>query len=100
MSNCAEAARPSPDERFREIAAIVAAAVVRLHERAALPPATNLTVLPLQGLEVPGGQRTATAIKSATLGNGALRGVTPFRIAAEFDARDAPAGGSFLWGCN
>ena len=54
MSNSADSARLSPDERFREIAAILAAAVVRLHERAALPPATNLTDLPPQGLEVPG----------------------------------------------
>lgn len=54
MSNCADTARPAPDDRFREIAAILAAAVVRLHERAALPRATNLTNLPFQGLEVPG----------------------------------------------
>ncbi len=54
MSNCADTARLPPDERFREIAAILAAAVVRLHERAALPAATNLTNLPPQGLEVPG----------------------------------------------
>jgi hypothetical protein len=53
MSDCADTARLSPDERFREIAAILAAAVVRLHERTALPPATNLTNSPPQGLEVP-----------------------------------------------
>jgi hypothetical protein len=42
MSDRAETARLSTDERLGEIAAILAAAVVRLHERAALPPATNL----------------------------------------------------------
>jgi hypothetical protein len=54
MPDCADPARPSPDECFREIAAILAAAEVRLHERTALPPATNLTNLPPQGLEIPG----------------------------------------------
>jgi hypothetical protein len=53
MSDCADTARLLPDERFREIAAILAAAVVRLHERTALPPETNLTDLPPEGLEVP-----------------------------------------------
>ena len=38
MSDCADTAAAPPDERFREIAAILAAAVVRLHERAALRP--------------------------------------------------------------
>jgi hypothetical protein len=54
MTNIADSARLSPDEHFREIAALMAAAVVRLHERTPLPPATNLTNLPPQGLEVPG----------------------------------------------
>lgn len=54
MSDYADTARLSSDERFHEIAAILAAAVVRLHQRAALPPATNLAKLPPQGLEVPG----------------------------------------------
>jgi hypothetical protein len=54
MTNIADSVRLSPDERFREIAAILAAAVIGLHEWAALPPATNLTNLPPQGLEVPG----------------------------------------------
>jgi hypothetical protein len=54
MTHSADTARIAPDERFRELAAILAAAVVRLHERVALPPATILTNLPPEGLEVPG----------------------------------------------
>ena len=37
MSNCADPARLSPDERLREVAAILAAGVLRLRQRAALP---------------------------------------------------------------
>jgi hypothetical protein len=36
MSNCADPARPSPDERLREAATILAAGVLRLRQRAAL----------------------------------------------------------------
>ena len=37
MSNRADTARLSPDERLRETAAILATGVLRLHQRAALP---------------------------------------------------------------
>jgi hypothetical protein len=37
MPNCADTTRVSPDERLREIAAILATAVLRLRQRAALP---------------------------------------------------------------
>jgi hypothetical protein len=52
MTHSADTARISPDERFREIAAILPATVVRLYERTALPPAIDLTNLPPKGLEV------------------------------------------------
>ena len=37
MSDCADAARLSPDERLREMASILAIGVLRLRQRAALP---------------------------------------------------------------
>lgn len=37
MSDCAESARLTPDERLREVASILAAGVLRLRQRAALP---------------------------------------------------------------
>ena len=37
MPTCADAARLTPDERFREVATILAAGVLRLRQRAALP---------------------------------------------------------------
>jgi hypothetical protein len=37
MTHSADTARIAPDERFRELAAILAAAVVRLNERTTLP---------------------------------------------------------------
>lgn len=55
MSNCANAARLLPDERLREVAAILAAGILRLHQRAALPPEVapnKLAELPAAGLEV------------------------------------------------
>ena len=56
MPHCADTTRLSPDERLREAAAILAAGVLRLRQRAALPPETtleNLAELPAAGLEVP-----------------------------------------------
>ena len=38
MSDCADTARLLPDERLREVATILAAGVLRLSQRAALPP--------------------------------------------------------------
>lgn len=37
MSNCADAARLTPDERLSEVASILAIGVLRLRQRAALP---------------------------------------------------------------
>lgn len=37
MHDCADAARLTPDERLREVATILAAGVLRLRRRAALP---------------------------------------------------------------
>ena len=41
MPNCADPARPLPDTRLCEVAAILATAILRLRNRAALPT-TNL----------------------------------------------------------
>jgi hypothetical protein len=55
MPNCADTARQSPDERLREAAAILAAAALRLRQRAALP-AEKVSEMPVEsspdGLEV------------------------------------------------
>lgn len=51
MSDCADPARPSPDDRRREVAAILATAILRLRNRAALPPAKPPDSSPA-GLEV------------------------------------------------
>ena len=53
MSDCANTARLSPDERLREIAAILADGVLRLRQRAILPPENGPQKPPLPGLEVP-----------------------------------------------
>jgi hypothetical protein len=56
MSNCADAARLSPDERFREVAAILAAGVLRLRHMSVLSAEkteNNLAKVPPNGLEVP-----------------------------------------------
>ena len=56
MSNCADPARLSPDERLREAAAILAAGVLRLRQRAALPAENgrkNLAESSPDGLEFP-----------------------------------------------
>jgi hypothetical protein len=59
MPNCADPARPSPDDRLREVAAILATAILRLRGRAALPdvhseesPPTGLEVSPETRLSV------------------------------------------------
>ena len=46
MPNCADSARPS-DERLHNIAAILATGLIRLAQRAALPP-ENPSELPLE----------------------------------------------------
>jgi hypothetical protein len=53
MLNCADPARLSPDERLHELAAILATGLLRLHDRTALPPTTNLAELSPDGLEGP-----------------------------------------------
>lgn len=55
MSDCADATRLSPDERLREAAAILAAGVLRLRQRVALPVENrgkNPEKQPPDGLEV------------------------------------------------
>lgn len=57
MSDCAETARLTPDERLREVATILAAGVLRLRQRAALPTddaQKKPSELSAAGLEVPG----------------------------------------------
>jgi hypothetical protein len=56
MSDCAETARLTPDERLREVATILAAGVLRLRQRAALPTddaQKKPAELSAAGLEVP-----------------------------------------------
>jgi hypothetical protein len=56
MPNCADAALLSADERLREVASILAAGVLRLRQRAALPTddaQTKSTKSSAAGLEVP-----------------------------------------------
>ena len=56
MSNCADTARLSPDERLREAAAILAIGVLRLRRRVAMHTENaleNPAKLSPEGLEVP-----------------------------------------------
>ncbi|HUG71613.1 MAG TPA: hypothetical protein VMM76_27970 [Pirellulaceae bacterium] len=56
MSNCADVTRLPPDERFREVAAILAAGISRLRHSSALSSENaekNLPESPPDGLEVP-----------------------------------------------
>jgi hypothetical protein len=55
MPNCADVALLTPDERLREVASILAAGVLRLRQRAALPTddaRKRPLDLPAAGLEV------------------------------------------------
>lgn len=55
MSNCADDTRLAQDERLREVASILAAGILRLRGRAALPPESdreNPAIPPPEGLEV------------------------------------------------
>ena len=65
MSNCADGTRLTPDERLREAAAILAAGVLRLHQRAALPGENgrkNLVKSSPEGLEVPAKTRLSVRV--------------------------------------
>lgn len=56
MPTCADAARLTPDEQLREVATILAAGVLRLRQRAALPTGDTQKKppnSPAAGLEVP-----------------------------------------------
>jgi len=56
MHDSADAAPITPDERLREVASILAAGVLRLRQRVALPTddaQKNLAEMPVAGLEVP-----------------------------------------------
>lgn len=65
MSDCADAARLPPDERLREMASILAAGVLRLRQRAALPAENDLEKparIPPDGLEVPAETRLSVRV--------------------------------------
>lgn len=65
MTNCADTARLSPDERLREAAAILAAGVLRLRQRAALPPEKAPEIAAgssPDGLEVPAETRLSVRV--------------------------------------
>lgn len=65
MSNCDDAARLSPDTRLREIAAIMAAGILRQRQRAALPGENsrkNLVESSADGLEVPAKTRLSVRV--------------------------------------
>ena len=65
MSDCADAARLSPDERLKEMAAILAAGISRLRQRAALPADADLgkpAECSLDGLEVPAETRLSVRV--------------------------------------
>jgi len=65
MSDRADTTRQSPGERFCETAAILAAGVLRLHGRAALPTGEspeNLAKQPPEGLEVPAETRLSVRV--------------------------------------
>jgi hypothetical protein len=56
MHDRADAASLTPEERFHKVAAILASSVLRLHQRAALPPEETprkVSQFPGAGLEVP-----------------------------------------------
>jgi hypothetical protein len=62
---------PTPDERFHELAGILAEGILRLHERAALPtqdadvaPPEDLEVTADPWLEVPAGTRLSVHVRS------------------------------------
>lgn len=82
MPNCADTARLSPDERLCEAAAILAVGVLRLRQRAALPPEETLenpVELPAVGLEVPAGTAVGVLGKA---GRGEKRNDLAVRLAS------------------
>ena len=65
MPNCADATPLSPEERLREVATILANGVLRLRQRATLPPDKNLEIserMPPQGLELSGETRLSVLV--------------------------------------
>jgi hypothetical protein len=65
MSNCADPTRVSPDERFREVAGILAAGVLRLWQRSALSTENRKENEPESspdGLEVPAQMRLSVRV--------------------------------------
>jgi len=65
MSNCADPTRLSPDERFREVATILAAGVLRLRQRSALSTENSEENVPESspdGLEVPAETRLSVRV--------------------------------------
>lgn len=65
MYDCADSARLLPDGRLREAAAILAAGILRLRQRAALPAENapeNPAKQPPDGLEVPAETRLSVRV--------------------------------------
>jgi len=65
MSNCADPTRLSPDERFREVATILAAGISRLHQNSALSAENaekNQAESSPDGLEVPAETRLSVRV--------------------------------------
>ena len=65
MSNCADPTRLSPDERFREVATILAAGISRLRQGSALSSEnteTNRAESSPDGLEVPAETRLSVRV--------------------------------------
>ena len=65
MSNCADPTRLSPDDRFREVAGILAAGILRLRQRSALSTENSKENKPESspdGLEVPAETRLSVRV--------------------------------------
>ena len=65
MSNCADLTRLSPEERFREVAGILAAGILRLPQRSALFPENaekNVAESSPDGLELPAETRLSVRV--------------------------------------
>ena len=65
MPNCADTTPLSPEERLREVAAMLATGVLRLRQRAALPADKNLEIsekMQPEGLELSGKTRLSVRV--------------------------------------
>ena len=65
MPDCADSAHLSSDERLRDVAAILAAGVLRIRQHAAFPTVRspeNLAKPPPEGLELPANTRLSVRV--------------------------------------